>query len=58
MSLLICLCNVEQLIIITHPNTLSIESFFGTSVKSLWTLDGEPIVQGKELLRKEPKHID
>lgn len=58
MSLLICLSNVQQLIIITHPNTLSKEPFIGNSVESLWTLDGEPIVQGKELLRKEPKHID
>lgn len=55
MSLLIRLSNVEQLITITHPNTLSKESFIGNSVESQWTLDGEPIVQGKELLRKEPK---
>ena len=52
MSLLICLSNVQQLIIISK------EPFIGNSVESLWTLDGEPIVQGKELLRKEPKHID
>lgn len=59
MSLLICLFNVEQLIIITYPKTLGKEPFIGNSVESLWTLDGEPIVvQGKELLRKEPKHID
>ena len=35
MSLLICLSNVEKLIIITHPNTLSKEPFLGNSVKSV-----------------------
>ena len=34
MSLLIRLSNVEQLITITHPNTLSKESFIGNSVES------------------------
>ena len=35
MSSLICLFNVEQLIIITYPKTLGKEPFIGNSVESL-----------------------